>query len=109
MAATATINLNITVFGNGRDFSDVVEASNDNSPLQVMPGYAFATGFQSLTVPANAIALQITNITGTLSVCGSSGDTGRALNNANGVPALLPVTGGGTIDFIASAGAKADI
>lgn len=106
MAITAELSINVTCFGSA-SFLPVtrVEASSEDSPLQNLPAYAFSTGFQNLTVPDNATYMILSNITGTLTLKGSTGDTGHRISPG---PCVFSVEAG-SVGITASAGATADI
>lgn len=109
MANTVTVQVNVSGWSGNREYGNTFESSTTTSPLQEQLAYAFATGFNTLTVPTGAKMLLIANISGTLTLKGITGDTGRVLSTTNIPCELLDVTSAGTISFNASAGCTADL
>lgn len=110
MAQVAALQINITGYGQPA-YAETRSYGYATSPLAVSRGYAFSTGFQTITKPTGAKGVFIRNMSsgGTLTIKGINGDTGFAIAQADAdlFPIFIPVLT--TLTVTASASLTADL
>lgn len=105
MSATATLQLNLSIFdGNTTALADTIEFADAGINVSYQRAFAFATGDNTLTKPTGATTLVIWGISGTLKLYSSSNP---ALPTTNAV-VVLPV-GETTVVINAGAGAASNL
>ncbi len=107
MSQSAVLAIQTTGYGQP-GFSNTDPYSFDEG-LAYTAAYAFETGFQTITPPDGAVGVKITNLDGTLTIKGETGDTGFVVDEtANAAfPLMIPITT--NLTLTASAGATASI